>query len=190
MTASVRPTACPLSAICRIKFTRRAATPGFEKLVGKETDRSKHSPHEYVSEDGSWVIRSVQCSGRGSTNSGRVHWYVPTTGALHAPLGLGQTYAITREDAIDEIHRRIAEGVCDGFKGPREDACGRRGGAAGGGPARAAALVRAKDCSDTSAVRILVGWSRRSQRSSISTHSGAPWRARKAAAALRDDHGR
>ena len=149
MTASVRPNIRPngLPALrdLPIKFTRRAATPGFEKLVGKETAREKHSPHEYVSADGRWVIRSVQYSGHGSTNSGRVHWYVAYNGALFMlRWGSGKTYTITREDAIDEIHRRIAEGVCDGFRvlaKRRADAEAAQRAA----EQRAAALVRAED---------------------------------------------
>lgn len=145
MTAAVRPNGLPALRDLPIKFTRRTATPGFEKLVGKETARAKHSPHEYVSEDGSWVIRSVQHSGHGSTNGGRVHWYVTYNGALFMlRWGSGKTYTITREDAIDEIHRRIAEGVCDAFRvlaKMRQDAEAAQRAA----DQHAAALVRAKD---------------------------------------------
>ena len=117
MTAVIRPNGLPALRDLPIKFTRRPATPGFEKLVGKETDRGKHSPHEYVSEDGRWVIRSVQHSGHGSTNSGRVRWYVSHDGSLFMlRWGSGKCYMISREDAIDEIHRQIALGVCNGFK--------------------------------------------------------------------------
>ena len=148
MTAVVRPNGLPALRDLPIKFTRRSATPGFEKLVGKETDRSKHSPHEYVSEDGRWVIRSTQHSGHGSTNSGRVHWYVTYNGSLFMlRWGSGKTYAITREDAIDEIHRRLAQGVCDGFKvlaKMRQDAEAAQRAAV----QHAAALVRAKDLLD------------------------------------------
>jgi hypothetical protein len=145
VTATLRPNGLPALRDLPITFTRRAASPGFEKLVGKETDRKKHSPHEYVSADGRWVIRSVQLSGHGSTNSGRVHWYVTYNGALFMlRWGSGKTYTITREDAIDEIHRRIAEGVCDGFKvlaKMRQDAEAAQRTAA----QHAAALVRARE---------------------------------------------
>ena len=100
-----------------IKFKRRDATPGFEKLVGKETDRSKHAPYEYASEDGRWLIRSVQHTGYGSTLSGRVRWYVICDGRLFT-VGFGSSgcYTLSREDAIDEVHRKIGRGLCDGFE--------------------------------------------------------------------------
>ena len=99
-----------------ITFTRRSATPGFEKLVGKETDRAKHSPYEYASEDGRWIIRSVQHTGYGSTLSGRVRWYAICDGRLFS-LGFGSgSYTLSREDAIDEIHKKIARGLCNGFE--------------------------------------------------------------------------
>ena len=99
-----------------ITFKRRAATPGFEKLVGKETDRAKPSPYEYVSADGHWIIRSVQHTGYGSSLSGRVRWYVAHDGR-HYSVGFGSgSYTLSMEDAIDEIHRKIARGLCDGFE--------------------------------------------------------------------------
>lgn len=100
-----------------ITFKRRAATPGFAKLVGEETDRAKHSPYEYASEDGRWIIRSVQHTGYGSTLSGRVRWYVSYEGRFF-PLrwGSGSTYTLSREDAVDDIHRRIGKGLRDGFE--------------------------------------------------------------------------
>ena len=117
MTAVIRPNGLPALRDLPIKFTRRPATPGFDKLVGKETDRAKHSPHEYVSEDGRWLIRSVQHSGHGSTNFGRVRWYVSYNGSLFMlRCGSGKSYMISREDAIDEIHRAVASGVCKGFE--------------------------------------------------------------------------
>lgn len=71
-----------------ITFKRRAATPGFEKIVGKESDRAKHSPYEYASADGRWVIRSVQHTGYGATLSGRVRWYARCDENLFS-LGFG-----------------------------------------------------------------------------------------------------
>jgi len=100
-----------------IKFKRRDATPGFEKIVGKETDRAKHAPYEYASEDGRWLIRSVQHTGYGSTLSGRVRWYVVCDGRLFT-VGFGSSgcYTLSREDAIDEVHRKIARGLSGGFE--------------------------------------------------------------------------
>jgi hypothetical protein len=103
-----------------IKFSRRTATPEataeFVKLVGKETAYAKHSPTAYVSEDGRWVIRSVKHSGHGSTNSGRVRWHVSHDGRYFA-VGYGSgSSALSLEDAIDEIHRKIARGFRDGFQ--------------------------------------------------------------------------
>lgn len=145
MTAPARPNGLPALRDLPITFMRRAASPGFEKLVGKETARAKHAPHEYVSDDGRWVIRSVQLSGHGSTNSGRVHWYVTYNGTLFMlRWGSGTTYMITREDAIDEIHRQIARGVCGGFRvlaQMRTDAEAAQRAA----EKRAADLVRAKE---------------------------------------------
>jgi hypothetical protein len=99
-----------------ITFKRRAATPGFEKLVGKETERAKHSPFEYVSVDGRWILRSVQHTGYGSTLSGRVRWYASLDGDLFALRFGGGCYTLSLEDAVDEIHKQIARGLCDGFE--------------------------------------------------------------------------
>jgi hypothetical protein len=117
MLVTTRPNGLPALRDLPIKFKRRAATTDLSKLVGKETDRAKHSPYEYVSEDERWIIRAVHHSGHGSTNSGRVRWYVSHNGKFF-PLrwGTGGHYTISREDAIDEIHRRIAQGVCEGFE--------------------------------------------------------------------------
>jgi hypothetical protein len=99
-----------------ITFKRRAATPGFEKIVGKETDRAKPSPHEYASADGRWIIRSVQHTGYGSSLSGRVRWYVALDGNYFS-VGFGSgNYTLSMEDAVDEIHRKIARGLCGGFE--------------------------------------------------------------------------
>lgn len=99
-----------------IKFKRRPGSPGFEKIVGKSTERSTHSPHEYVSEDGRWIIRSVSHSGYGSTNSGRTRWHVTFDGRYFDVRSYGGGSTLSLEDAIDEIHHRIGKGVCDGFK--------------------------------------------------------------------------
>ena len=114
---TTRPNGLPALRDLPIKFKRRAATTDLSKLVGKETERAKHSPYEYVSEDERWIIRAVHHSGHGSTNSGRVRWYVSHNEKFF-PLrwGTGGHYTISREDAIDEIHRRIAQGVCEGFE--------------------------------------------------------------------------
>ena len=106
-----------LPALCDlpIRFKRRPGTPGFEKLVGKETDRKKYAPHEYVSEDGRWIIRATHHTGHGSTNSGRVRWHVSFDGGF-VPVGYQNSDAHSLEDAIDDIHRRIGGGVRDGFK--------------------------------------------------------------------------
>ncbi len=115
MTATMRPNGLPALRDLPIKFKRRPGSPGFEKLVGKETDRKKHSPHEYASEDGRWIIRATQHSGYGSTNSGRVRWHVSLDDRFF-PVGYQNSDAHTLEDAIDDIHRRIGGGVCDGFE--------------------------------------------------------------------------
>jgi len=110
-----RPNGLPAIRDLPIKFMRRPATPGFEKLVGKETDRTKHSQHEYASEDGCWIIRSTQHSGHGSTNSGRARWHVSFNGRFF-PVGYQNSSAHSLEHAIDDIHRKIGDGICDGFK--------------------------------------------------------------------------
>lgn len=144
MTA-LRPNGLPHLRDLPIRFTRCAATTDFSKFVGKETDHAKHSPYEYISEDGCWIIRSVHHTGRGSTNSGRVRWHVVHNGRYFMiGRGTGSSSAITREDAIDEIHRKIARGFYDGFKviaRMREDAEKHEREEA----RRVANLVRAKD---------------------------------------------
>jgi hypothetical protein len=117
---ATRPNGLPALRNLSIKFKRRTAAAdsnAFDKLVGKSTDRAKHSPYEYVSEDGRWIIRSVHHSGHGSTNSGRVRWHVARD-RQYFPVGWGgsSSSAMSLEDAIDEIHRKIARGVCEGFK--------------------------------------------------------------------------
>ena len=98
-----------------ITFKRRPATAGFEKRVGKESERAKHSPYEYASADGHWVLRSVQHTGYGSTLSGRVRWYAACDGRLF-PLRFSRgCYTLSLEDAVDEVHKQIAQGLCNGF---------------------------------------------------------------------------
>lgn len=113
----MRPNGLPALRSLPITFTRRAAeTPGFDKRVGKETDRSKHSPYEYASADGRWVIRATHHTGYGSTNGGRVRWHVSLDGQYFR-LGFSSgNYTLSLEDAIDDIHRQIARGVCGGFE--------------------------------------------------------------------------
>lgn len=106
-----RPALCDLP----IRFKRRPGTPGFEKFVGKETDRKKYAPHEYVSDDGRWIIRATHHTGHGSTNSGRVRWHVSFDGHF-VPVGYQNSDAHSLEDAIDDIHCRIGGGIRDGFK--------------------------------------------------------------------------
>ena len=98
-----------------ITFKRRAATPGFEKIVGKESDGAKHSPYEYVSTDGRWILRSVQHTGYGSTLGGRVRWYASCDGRLFPLRFSGGCYTLSMEDAVDTVHKRIGQGLCDGF---------------------------------------------------------------------------
>ncbi|HSX23006.1 MAG TPA: hypothetical protein VLE97_09555 [Gaiellaceae bacterium] len=117
---TTRPNGLPALRDLPITFARRTATAEataeFTKLVGKSTDRATHAPTEYVSEDGRWVIRCVKHSGYGSTNSGRTRWHV-SCGGRYFPVGLGTgSSALSLEDAIDEIHRKIARGVCLGFE--------------------------------------------------------------------------
>lgn len=144
MTAAVRPNGLPALRDLPIKFTRRSATPGFEKLVGKSTDLAKHSPHEYASEDGRWIVRSVHHSGYGSTNSGRVRWYASLDGSYFPLRWGGGSYTLTREDAIDAIHRQIAQGVCDGFE-VLADMRRKAEAAQRAADLRAANLVKARD---------------------------------------------
>lgn len=99
-----------------ITFKRRAATTDFTKLVGKETARAKHSPFEYVSADGRWIIRSVHHRGHGTSNSGRVRWHAVHDGNYFAVGYGGHGYTLSLEDAIDEIHRKIGRGLRDGFE--------------------------------------------------------------------------
>ena len=115
--AAPRSNGLPALRDLPITFKRRAATPGFEKLVGKETDRAKPSPHEYASADGRWIIRAVQHTGYGSSLSGRVRWYVALDGN-YFPVGFssGGSYTLSLEDAVDEIHRKIGRGLCGGFE--------------------------------------------------------------------------
>lgn len=98
-----------------ITFKRRAATPGFEKILGKESERAKHSPYEYASTDGRWIIRSVQHTGYGSTLSGRVRWYATYAGNLFSLRFGGACYRLSLEDTVDEIHKQIAQGLYNGF---------------------------------------------------------------------------
>lgn len=127
-----------------ITFKRRAATPGFEKLVGKESDRAKHSPYEYASADGRWIIRSVQHTGYGSTLSGRVRWYATCDGRLFPLRFGGGCYTLSMEDAVDEVHKQIAQGLCNGFSVLAEM---RKAGEAElrAAELRAANLVKARD---------------------------------------------
>lgn len=97
-----------------ITFKRRAATPGFEKIVGKESG-AKHLPCEYVSTDGRWTLRSVQYTGYGSTLGGRVRWYATCDGRLFPLRFGGGCYTLSMEDAVDTVHKRIGQGLCDGF---------------------------------------------------------------------------
>jgi len=144
---TTRPNGMPALRNMPITFTRRAATEAateaFTKLVGKSTDRATHSPHEYVSADGRWVIRSVQHSGHGSTNSGRVRWHVAHDGHYFG-VSYNGSGTLSLEDAIDEIHSKIARGIRDGFEvlaRMRRDAEAREQAAA----RRAENLERAKD---------------------------------------------
>lgn len=144
---TTRPNGMPALRQMPITFTRRAATEAateaFTKLVGKSTDRATHSPNEYVSADGRWVIRSVQHSGHGSTNSGRTRWHVALDGHYFG-VSYDNRAAHSLEDAIDEIHRRIGRGFRDGFKvlaQMRSDAEAREQAAV----RRAENLARAKD---------------------------------------------
>lgn len=113
---TMRSNSLPALRDLPITFKRRTATPGFEKLVGKETERAKHSPFEYASADGRWIIRSVQHTGYGSSLSGRVRWYASRDGSLFPLRFGGGCYTLSLEDAVDEIHKQIARGLCDGFE--------------------------------------------------------------------------
>src|SRR5512135_1838991 len=144
---TTRPNGMPALRQMPITFTRRAATEAateaFTKLVGKSTDRSTHSPNEYVSADGRWVIRSVQHSGHGSTNSGRTRWHVALDGRYFG-VSYDNRAALSLEDAIDGIHHKIGKGVRDGFEvlaKMRRDAEKRESDAVH----RAENLARAKD---------------------------------------------
>jgi hypothetical protein len=148
MLVTTRPNGLPALKHLPITFTRRSATAEataeFAKLVGKSTDRATHSPTEYVSEDGRWIIRAVKHSGHGSTNSGRMRWYVIHDGRYLPIKSYGSGYTLSLEDAIDEVHRKIARGVCLGFEvlaKMRRDAEKRDSDA----QQRAADLARAKD---------------------------------------------
>jgi hypothetical protein len=115
---AVRSNGLPAVRDLPIKFKRQPATVTaaiFDRIVGKETDHAKHSPHEYVSEDGRWVIRAVHHTGYGVSNSGRVRWYVIHDGHCFAINRYSGQYALSLEGAIDEIHHRIGRGICDGF---------------------------------------------------------------------------
>lgn len=112
---TVRLNGLPHVSALPIRFKRRPGTAGFDKFVGKETDRKKHAPHEYVSEDGRWIIRATHHTGHGSTNFGRVRWHVSFDGCFF-PVSYQNSSAHSLEDAIDGIHRRIGGGIRDGFK--------------------------------------------------------------------------
>lgn len=113
----MRPNGLPALRDLPITFKRRlAVAPGFEKLVGKETDRKKHSPYEYASADGRWVIRSTQHTGYGTSHSGRVRWHVSLDGGYFRVGFSSSNYTLSLEDAVDDIHRQIGRGLCEGFE--------------------------------------------------------------------------